>query len=713
MQEVNNYKGITMKSKLYDDRQSLWDLGLHEIPIGSYHFEILEPPMRGGNCLVYKAKKIEAINTKKYEHLILLKEFYPILNTENAESITRKNDGSFYIPAGVKSSSSYQRRLQRFLDSYELMLELSKKDDSIDHAVTVHSLTEYHGTWYIEEAFDSGKLFFDYVGITSISDFLNTLNYCFRTVGFLHELGYYHLDLKPNNLSFTRSGILRFFDTDSMVKESDLGTYADFPESGGFSAPELSQAIARPFDAPYLIGPWTDIYSLAQFICYYLFNKPVTYYELLDLLPELESHIQFTDYYKNDNWITPEQNVYMQNGVWYITYNSNLMPEDEDLICHPLVPRNGLFLLKRFLLKALHPDFSKRYQNIFETYEDLCDIIEKFSNFNSGLIDSFEEMIPDNFYHEEKLEALESNLLEDIKTIEIKKKDLWGEYTKEIEQRRLRIIEISSSSVQTREEFAKYYATLNRERYDTIHEIRGVDLEDALMNLRFFQKNTSSLEDRLSLAISNQKHPTLIIFYDESNKTAPVNDGDYLHTLYNENLDNLHILFVGSKGRIHNLEKNSELVIPHIFLDDISAKKKEHPLNKASHKFPWNFISLGLMLAGLYSQKLAIPPTIFLIKHFYLTYWIVEYVLYTLIGALCFTLFLHGYLYRWSKWKGTVTNIRQYLKKYSLLTIVSFPFLALARNSFSSVNALVFIIGIFFWILFQIYDEFQYYYGTL
>lgn len=701
-----------MKSNLYDDRQSLWDLGLREISIESHQFEILEPPMRGGNCLVYKAKKFESANAKKYEHLILLKEFYPILNTEKNESITRKTDGSFYIPAGVKASSSYQRRLQRFLDSYELMLELSKKDDSIDHAVTVHSLTESHGTWYIEEAFDSGKLFFDYVGITSISNFLNTLKYCFRTVGFLHELGYYHLDLKPNNLSFTRSGVLRFFDTDSMVKESDLGTYADFPESGGFSAPELSQAIARPFDAPYLIGPWTDIYSLAQFICYYLFNKPVTYFELLDLLPELENHIQFTDYYENDNWIAPEQNVYMQNGVWRITYNSNLMSEDEDLTCHPLIPRNGLFLLKCFLLKALHPDFSKRYQNIFEAYKDLSNIIEKFSNFNSGLIDRFEEMIPDIFYHEEELDALESNLLEDIKTIEIKKRDLFGEYTSEIEQPGLHIVEISSSSVQTREEFAKYYATLNRERYDTIHEIRGTDLETALWDLRFFQKNTAFLEDHLSLAISNQKNPTLIIFYDESNKTAPVNDGDYLHTLYNENLDNLHILFVGSKGRIHDLEKNSELVIPHISLDNTSEKKKAQPLNKVLHKFSWNFISLGLMLAGLYSQKLAIPPTIFLIQNFYLSYWIVEYVLYILIGALCFTLFLHGYLYRWSKRKGAITNIRQYLKKYSLLTIVSFPFLVLARISFSDVTVLCCIISIFIWILFQIYDEFQYYHGT-
>ena len=41
-----------MKSNLYDDRQSLWDLGLREISIESHQFEILEPPMRGANCLV-------------------------------------------------------------------------------------------------------------------------------------------------------------------------------------------------------------------------------------------------------------------------------------------------------------------------------------------------------------------------------------------------------------------------------------------------------------------------------------------------------------------------------------------------------------------------------------------------------------------------------------------------------------------------------------
>jgi hypothetical protein len=61
-----------------DDRISFWDLNLCEISLDNECYKISNAPKRGANCLVYEALKLETVDSKKLEHKIILKEFFPL-----------------------------------------------------------------------------------------------------------------------------------------------------------------------------------------------------------------------------------------------------------------------------------------------------------------------------------------------------------------------------------------------------------------------------------------------------------------------------------------------------------------------------------------------------------------------------------------------------------------------------------------------------------
>lgn len=652
-----------MNNKLTDDRKSFFDLNLWEITIHNHCYKISDKPKRGANFLVYEAIKVKPFDSKYLEHKIILKEFFPIVECEDSFCITRNPDGSLMVPEEIKSLPSYKHRLEKFRESYKILLELNKSADWVEHAVPVHDLIEANGTWYIEEVYDAGVLLFDYFEtydiFPSVRQFLNFIIYSLEIVGNLHKLGYYHLDIKPNNLSFTKSGIVRFFDTDSFIKITELDTCQTFSQSYGFSAPELSHACERPYDAPYLIGPWTDIYSLAQFVCFYFFGKTVSYPELRDLLPRIEEFIIYTDYYTDGQWFEKYSDTnQLQNG----TFN-----------CKPLIPRNGVFLLKRFLLKALNPKLDKRYRKTEEAIKDLEQIRDHFYNYQFQLIDCFQEFIPEYFEHDKELDHLESIFINNT--------------TNKSDTNTIRFCQIRCDSVQTREEFAKYYATLNRDAYDSIHEIRGMDFEKALLDLSFFEAPGFSIEQDLSMAISTREHPTLIIFYDESNKTDPVNDGPFIKYLIESPIQNLHVLFVTSNDRIsrlNNFQTRYRYPIYNITLYLYSNEVKPHFYDKLwqydwfldfwtnlyvfKEVFGWHFGALGLFIAGLFSP-------------------------------LCMTIAIHGYVYRRKKMSGVVNSIKQYVFQYWLSIFLWWLCLVIIKQFFFKVTLIKIIFVIILWLL--------------
>ena len=126
-----------MMKRTNDKRYGFEDLQICEITLQNNHYRLTSKSKRGANCLVYEAVRMEQIGAKILEHQVILKEFYPLMDLNFPEQILRNTDGSLKVPERIQKSPVYQHRLQKFLDSYEIMLELSKFNDGIEHMVAL------------------------------------------------------------------------------------------------------------------------------------------------------------------------------------------------------------------------------------------------------------------------------------------------------------------------------------------------------------------------------------------------------------------------------------------------------------------------------------------------------------------------------------------------------------------------------------------------
>ena len=513
-----------MKQHTIDSRCSLWDIGVTTTFIEQKEFEILAPPKRGGSCLVYEAYKKEKNGLEEYKHRVILKEFYPMLNLNDAVGIRREKDGSLFVSEEIRHSSYYRKRWEKFRASYKMMLELGEQSDSNDHSVTVLSLSEANGTLYIEEAYDSGRLIFDYEETPTLNEFLTTMKNCLLVLKNLHQLGYYHLDLKPDNISCTKSGVIKFWDIDSFVKISELDKYPDFLWSDGFSAPEIESAAKRPYDAPYLIGPWTDIYSVAQLFCYYCFKKPLQYMELLQVLPELAKHIPQADFYITKDHYMGE---YLHNNEPF-----------------PLFSKNAIYLLKHFLLRSLSFRQTERYQTIDEALTDLNIIIEQCDCNKIQPVDTFTELNSENFFNFDQFDDLKK-LENFFCSQKCKDKFFFATITEGNEENRLHL--------------ADYYATKHRLDYDTIIKVQSDKLDTALHMFYFYGQKPAAFNSQHILADLKQycrNHKLLIIINDILPVDSLLSGDDKDRKILNELMQFQdippHFLFLSEYNRLGN-----------------------------------------------------------------------------------------------------------------------------------------------------------------
>ena len=318
-----------MKRRKTDDRISLWDLQISRIQIEGRAYQLEGEPERGASCLVYRAKRCFRIGEKEHEQKVLLKEFYPLLNPDQGAGIHRGKDGRLMIPEATKASSDYQKYLDQFHNAVSIMLEMGNSGMGADHGVIPLSVMEAYGTWYVEEIDDSGRAFTevfykvkkqlyaeDEGGYSKefmkeiceqdgVECEYEAMNYHFQfflefykkamwSLKRLHGMGYFHLDYTPKNLSLTSGGNVKLFDTDTFVKEEELGRVRPERYTEGYAAPELVNVICHGGDPTVLIGPWTDIYSMTQVLCWYLYGYPLDDLDMEEELESLEEKIQDT-----------------------------------------------------------------------------------------------------------------------------------------------------------------------------------------------------------------------------------------------------------------------------------------------------------------------------------------------------------------------------------------------------------------------------------
>ncbi len=263
---------------------------------------------------------------------VVVKEYYP------ATIATRDSD-SKVMPLNAKDAASFRHGLDNFLKEAYKMLEFSNDPN----VVNVKNFFQANDTAYIIMEFIDGKtlkkVIEDSGGRLALDDVLNKLA---PIVGVLERMHLpkknaagqilrqplLHRDISPDNIMFTRNGI---------VKLLDFGAARNFEDNAsgiirtGYSPPE--QFISN--DPNFVQGSWTDVYALAATI----------YHAITGQLPP--------------------------NSISRLGSDSLVLPSSLGVKIEPFQ--------EKALLKALAPDYRKRYQTVGEFMNSL-------HTFNTQLI---------------------------------------------------------------------------------------------------------------------------------------------------------------------------------------------------------------------------------------------------------------------------------------------------------------------------------------
>lgn len=234
------------------------EIVLKDIDVNSNRkFKIIECIGWGATCLVYRASCED-----KTEHI--LREFYPknldLIRTENGEIIPRNND-----------AEEFYSLLEAFDASCDAQKTFRQSNKLKNYIFDIKGLYSGNGTKYVSMSELAGA---DYSRIEekSLYDLVVRIKTLAKVVGYYHEDGYLHLDIKPENI-FVRpedetKEDIKLFDFGSIlpISETKLGKGLSYTKS--WSAPE--QILPNQYK---YICPATDIFAIGEIIFYKIFGR--------------------------------------------------------------------------------------------------------------------------------------------------------------------------------------------------------------------------------------------------------------------------------------------------------------------------------------------------------------------------------------------------------------------------------------------------------
>ena len=223
----------------------------------------------GGTCIVYEAYYRDEFSLR---HGVKLKELFPAEGAERTLSETN---------VGWKSEDVKAESMKRFEWMYRQHVALQQVPQLVN-AICKVSDTLYFGnqTAYLIMENDNGKSFDSAVPDNLYDIFRNILALC-ETVGRYHDLGFLHLDIKPQNFMVIEetSELVKLFDFDSFTSMDDItsGTIEALSFSNAWAAPEVRQGKIGK------IRETADIYSIGACLFYAVFGRNLQETDQLDV----------------------------------------------------------------------------------------------------------------------------------------------------------------------------------------------------------------------------------------------------------------------------------------------------------------------------------------------------------------------------------------------------------------------------------------------
>ena len=217
----------------------------------------------GASCIVYSAHYDDGFKHKKE---VIIKECYPIRT-----SIIRQQDMLLW-----SSTDEMQSAFDRLQRSYDLASEMQNSD--LTRSASVYTLDKIsaNGTQYIIMIPQHGYSY-DKEKNTDISDIIRTVLALCNAVGFYHQSGFLHLDIKPSNFiaatDHTGKGKnIALFDLDTLVALDDLrnASFNGISYSKEWAAPEQKQMQISK------LCPATDLFAIGAILFERIMNRMPT-----------------------------------------------------------------------------------------------------------------------------------------------------------------------------------------------------------------------------------------------------------------------------------------------------------------------------------------------------------------------------------------------------------------------------------------------------
>lgn len=276
----------------------------------------------GATCVVYNAYYLDDLDLK---HNVRLKECCPISFCYEERGKDER--------VSWKSESDRKQAFENFEKIYKRHLSMQAQYAFVNvTSKVVDCLYEGNGTKYLVMECDNGQSF-EKTEDVSLYNKLKILRALGNTIDKYHDIGWLHLDLKPENFMVIPETpeLVKLFDFDSMVSMDALeeGRISSISFSNYWAAPEVKQGKLSK------INRTSDIYSLGALLYYMVFDKK----------PDLKTKLDYGKY----NY----DNLKVLNNV------------------NPAIK----FKLTNFLKKTMAPRQEKRYQEIKNLMQDLNEMI--------------------------------------------------------------------------------------------------------------------------------------------------------------------------------------------------------------------------------------------------------------------------------------------------------------------------------------------------
>lgn len=214
----------------------------------------------GASCIAYEAHQIGGVD---HNRRCRIKECYP-----HQAEIVRQSDGKMLI---WESDEERQKAFGRLRAAHDLMVKL-RNNEQLGNNLTSETLYEGNGTLYSVMDVNHGRTY-DQDTDNDLHSILDTMKVLTEFVGSLHDQGYLHLDIKPNNFLVTHKPNTNvwLFDVDSLtpIKEIEEGLIRQTPYSEGWAAPE--QLLGKR------VSPATDLYAIGAILFEKVMGRPVSH----------------------------------------------------------------------------------------------------------------------------------------------------------------------------------------------------------------------------------------------------------------------------------------------------------------------------------------------------------------------------------------------------------------------------------------------------